>query len=796
MVERVSIPILAAMLASAAHAQKAPAAPGDTPSADAPAAPPDANIGDIVVTARKQNETLETVPLTVTAFSSKSIEKLQIKSLYDLAANTPGLSFGTTGGRNGINKLQIRNLSTGTSGISKASVFVDGVYFPGDYSSAPIANLDRVEVLKGPQSVAYGRSTFAGAVNFITRDPPKRLSGRIDAQFATLGQQDISGYVGGPIADGVSDIASARYYNFRGPGDWTNRDGYHFGNQRTISLTNKLVLEPVDDLRIKLYTSYNHDRDHAAPTLIYLPSQRNLTILRPDGTYSYYYTGETSTSFTRPFFNEAINGYLDDPGVKRDQYRIHLSADYVVAGQTVTAFVAHGHETLHNNYDIYSSGFGSIVRPDSHDVPQTHAYGALFFRTVSKTTDTQAELRVSAPSDWRLRYTVGYNYTDLTGHTNNYFPGITAAGVPFAAPTPAQSTDNWNNVNNPARDNSGFGGLYFDLTDKITISGEVRYQSERIETTDYLAGTHLSKTFNAWLPRANIQYRISPHFQVYAVYAVGNNPGGFNTSAPAARIIAAGLPVAYGEERLNNYEAGIKSTWLGGKLLVNLAGYHMDWKHQQVPQGYILDFPTLGAPSTITTSTASSRVSGFEGEVQAIPFAGLNLRGTVSYGDARYVHYCSSNYATLLGFANGPGCSYVDGKRQEGTPAWQFSLSGDYTHRLNDRWSYYLRADYEYAGRVYNEEFDYSWTGPTNLVNAYIGLESDHYSIQLFVKNLTQERTALKTFRFVDTRAAGGVYPAIQSTIGPIPAGAAGYENLSAYPRTPRQFGVTLGYKF
>ena len=168
-----------------------------------PASIEEASVGDIVVTARKSSERLQDVPLTISALSAATLEKTDTKTIFDLATRTPGLYFGTTGGRNGGNKLQIRNLSTGTSGGSKASVFIDGVFISGDYSSTALANLERIEVLKGPQSAYFGRSTFVGAVNFVTRDPGENFTGKIDAIWAGDGERDVSGFITTPI---VSDV--------------------------------------------------------------------------------------------------------------------------------------------------------------------------------------------------------------------------------------------------------------------------------------------------------------------------------------------------------------------------------------------------------------------------------------------------------------------------------------------------------------------------------------------------------------------------------------------------------------
>ena len=795
--------MVAAAGASTAHAQEAAPAAATPTSAPTPGASTDPVLGDIVVTARKREESLQAVPLTITAFSARAIEASDIKDMYDVAIKTPGLYFGTTGGRAGGNKLQIRNLSTGTAGGSKASVFIDGVYVSGDYSSTPLANLERVEVLKGPQSAYFGRSTFVGAVNFVTRDPGNDFTGKIDMIGATLGEADVSGFVTTPIVNDIlSNVVSFRYFTFTGPDRWRNtNDDYHFGNQSTLAISDKLVLHAGDHLKISAYASYVHDRDHI-PATTYLPmSARNLVVQRPDGTQSRYFSGPVDFDYNPSYYHERIRGYFDNPGVERNQYRGVLSVEADIAGQQVTGFAAFGDEKLRNDYDGFYLGSGTEIVPDKFGVPTPYTYTASNALSRVRTQDRQYELRLSAPADWRLRYLIGGNHTRIYGSNKLLLDTVSAAGVK-TLPAPLLIVSNSNTIlGNPARTDAIFGALYFDLNDRITISAEARHQWERIRSQNLLLASSspfydLSTTFEATLPRFNVQYKVDPTLQFYAVYARGNNPGGFNTSIPPANL-PAGVSLAFGEEKLSNYEAGFKSVWLDGKLLINAAVYHMDWSPQQVLQSYLTNFPATGSFTGLTTATAKSKVTGFEYEIQAIPAEGLDLRATGSYGKAKYVNYCSSNYYALTGIATGIGCRSVAGNQQEGTPALQLSFEADYSRPIDDRWNGYVRADYQYQSKVYFDEFNFAWTPPANVANVRIGAESGNVTLEAFVRNLFDDDHSPRATRAVyasptGATAAAFTYPAINGT----PAGGAAVQNVGATPRKPRQLGVRLGYRF
>lgn len=791
----------------------------------APAEAEEAGIGDIVVTARKTSERLQDVPLTITALSSETLEKTDTKTIFDLATRTPGLYFGTTGGRNGGNKLQIRNLSTGTSGGSKASVFIDGVFISGDYSSTALANLERIEVLKGPQSAYFGRSTFVGAVNFVTKDPGDNFEGKFDAISATDGELDFSGYVTTPIAEGVlSNTIAARYFEYRGPDAWVNRDGYHFGDQSTIALTNKLIFTPSDWLTIRWYGSYVHDRDHI-PQTSYAPiNTRNSRIVRPDGRISYYYKGSVNIDHSRAnapnLYQQFIIGYINNPGVTRDQYRSVLSFDAdILDGHSLSGFAAYADEKLANRFDAsYLGARANVIAPNAADVPTAYSFNASNFEFRQRTKDQQYEIRLNAPEEQSLRYTIGYNYTKIYGSTQGFFDPVTPAGVKVN-PAPLVTTNNLNTVlTNPSQTHGIFGGIYWDVSDQLTVSAELRHQWDKITLTQLPTAfapvpnpAFLSASFQATLPRFNVQYKVNDDLQFYGIYSIGNNPGGFNANVPTSFPLPPGVERAFGEEKLTNYEFGVKSTWLDGRLLFNAAVYHMVWDNQQVPQSVLTNFPAAGGVTVFTTATSKSTVTGFEAELEALPAEGLNLRGTVSYGKAKYKELCSTNYFALTGIATGFGCRSVAGFQQEGTPALQLSLFADYNFPLNDDTEGFIRADYQHQSKIYLDEWNDAWMGAANLAGLRIGAQSRGITVEAFIRNLFNDDHSPRTTRVSFTGVGGascsvpqtqagtcpaGNYPAVTNALGSFPAGAAGNQSYADTARRPRQFGVRVGYKF
>jgi len=183
---------------------------------------------EIIVTARKRAENLMEVPLSISAFTAESIEKIGIDNFTDLANQTPGLSFRQAYGRVGSgqggsasNRPAMRGQSN-IVGVPNVGFFVDGVYVSGNITSYQLDNVERIEVIRGPQSALFGRGTFAGAVNFVTRKPSEEFQGKIEVTAGKDDRYEATGYLSGPVIEGkLAAEVNARYYTFGG--DWYNR---------------------------------------------------------------------------------------------------------------------------------------------------------------------------------------------------------------------------------------------------------------------------------------------------------------------------------------------------------------------------------------------------------------------------------------------------------------------------------------------------------------------------------------------------------------------------------------------
>ncbi|WP_404477805.1 TonB-dependent receptor [Novosphingobium sp. BL-52-GroH] len=777
-----------AMVPTAAWAQSEQNTGTPADGADAAALP-----GEILVTARKTNERLLDVPVNVTAVTSESVEKFGVKDLFDLMNTVPSLSYGDTGNRNG-NKLTMRGLGVSTTGTSKASVFLDGVYIAGNFTGLSLAGLERVEVLKGPQSTIFGRSTFAGAVNYVTRSGSNETMGSMSAELASYGEKRMDGWLSGPIVDDkLYGFLSGYFYEYDAPDAWKNSDGIRMGAQSSNGLLGKLTYTPTDNLTIRGLVSYHSIDDSEGSALFIDPADRNGAIAKVNpitglatGTYAYYPMGSVPTFRPGAGDYDVAHNYLNNVGTRIDAWRTYLQLEWQSdSGYNVTLTGAQNDEKTDSQGNIYLRN------------RQPTGLGYVYVsKSASTVKDESLELRVATPTDKPIRLAAGAYYLHLANRTLAGPDSVTYVIAPGSSANDRVIPGGGSRTT--TEDYSIFGAAYVDPLPDVTISLEGRYQWEKVlqrsrSTTQqldiaaYQAGTASATfvellapdgkpyhgTFKKFLPRVNVQYDIAPNMNVYATYSIGTNPGRFNTSAYATvdqRQVQ--------EEELVNYEIGFK-----GRILPNLtieaAAYHMDWKNQQTQGSYYSGVNIY----SITTNDGNSKVDGAELLVNWFPVKALALRGSVSYNDGKYKDFCSANAAALYYSVTTPpyACISVKGNALESVSKWQTSLSFDYDTPITDHLDGFVRGDWAYMSGMWDSELNLARIGAANVVNLRAGIQADAWTFELYAKNLTNEDTPTRLTRASDP--AAGLTNQVN-------------QNIAFSPRRPRQFGGRVTFKF
>ncbi|WOK35471.1 TonB-dependent receptor [Sphingomonas sp. C3-2] len=693
-------------------------------------------VNDILVTARKRQESLQEIPLTITAFDSEKLEAAGIANVEQLTQFTPGWHFENAGSRQG-SSARIRGLDINTNNPTRqnASFFLDGVYFPGTVQSLDFNDIAQVEVIKGPQSAFFGRQTFGGAINFTTKEPTNELEARLSATAATDDYYDLSGSISVPlIEEKLFFRGSARYYSYGGPFRDT-LTGERLGAQESRNLNTSLIARPTDNLELKLRYINIKDDDGPIASAQIGSSQLNCG---PFGTGSRkFYCGELPV--IRDFqinTNVAPNNWgVKNFGFSRDADMFSAQARWDFGG---------GY-SLTGSFAQYQDSNVDVIDADLTAVP---AYGIATFQEFN---DKSYELRLASP-EGRLRWLVGAYYYDGFFSSN----AIYSYGPDFSV-TPARQTPDIARVENLAF----YGSATYQILDNLSLSGELRWQSDEVtnEGGQNAARRVLSGKTKAVLPRVILDWKPTRDIMAYAVFSQGNKPQQFNANiaglSQAQRDFISseyGVGVTLDEERLDNYEFGLKTKWLDGRLTANMAMYQMDWKDQvsrvQVFRSASDAANQLGQLD-VAANSGSSRIRGFELETSFAATPRLHLEGSFALTDAKYTDFNSVYIEQVTGNPDAVG------NRAPRFPKYQASFGASHTTPVDDDWNVVARADLSYMGKRYTDESNLAWMGDYALVNARLSAESERLRISLFVDNLFNQKGFSSAQRYRDMTAGG-----------------------------------------
>ena len=799
---------------------------------------------EIIVTARKRAENLMEVPLSISAFTAESIEKIGIDNFTDLANQTPGLSFRQAYGRVGSgqgggssNRPAMRGQSN-IVGIPNVGFFVDGVYVSGNITSYQLDNVERIEVIRGPQSALFGRGTFAGAVNFVTRKPSDEFQGKIEVTAGKDDRYEATGYLSGPVIEGkLAAEVNARYYTFGG--DWYNRatkkrDG---GKESSRNVGNKLFFTPSDNFSIETNLGWSKDVDgfFAAaysgincdfPNIVAtVPFPRSSTRRRG------YYCGEIESPSTF-FSRDDVLEQLGIDGVNRTTWRASAKATYEFNDWSVTAI---GAANKLRNANAFDSSF-------EQEEVSLRSQG--FSVNEDRRKDWSFEARIDSPRDRRFHGLAGvyvYNEDDGRGFRGALTQGGTGA-VPFF-PT-VQTITVRNNIRdaipvlpaiaagtvrlalNPTendsavRNRSVFGLLEFEATDALKFTAEGRYQSDQIindPLIEFAFGvtppppgiSELKSKFKKFLPRATALYSVNDQWNVYANVAHGNKPGGFNTlasdAAAASRAFFVENYQTFGEESAWTYELGLKGATEDRKISVNSSVYWIDWSDQQLTTTFLYTRPSPPASTPTNTSTAitnagQTRIRGLEIDINAKPVESVTLRLAYSLTNAKLRNFLDAETEDIYDTDGRVGAfdragdpnGQAAGQRLPQVPQHQIILSAAFTQPVSADWSAFIRSDLTYESRRFDQVHNLAHTGDSYISNLRTGVENDSMSVTFFVNNLFDDRTPTAITRILNF----GKFIQVPSRGDPAVLQTTFFRDMQfGLPRT-RTFGVTANYKF
>jgi len=608
-----------------------PAAQITAPAADAnaAAAPQDsgAGVGDIVVTAQRRSESIQKVPISIQAISGDQLLDQGIHNSADISRIAANVGSQQPAGEGSITILTIRGI--GLNDYSTTNSGPNGLYFDEVYLSSAIAqtfplfDLDRVEVLKGPQGTLYGRNTSGGAINYVTRKPTNAFEGYLNTQFGSFNTLNVQGAVGGPI---TSDLSVRIAVNVNESSGYANNvtTGQKENGTNSVAGRAQLAWKPTDRLSIAL--SGNFYRLDTRPNRF-----RHLGVLDPQ-------TGQVCSVATARagdcvdlYGLGTLPGFYDVSSTMRNHmltriYGGSARVDYDLGGVTLTSISSYIHADRNYLEDT------DAVAPRLVEVG---------YNTRSNTL-TQ-ELRVNLDRG-PLKAVAGVYYLNETLHQDTsidllrdidlfYGPGV---GDNLAETSFAYATQK-------SYSYAVFGQFDYKILPALTLTLGGRYSWEKkrlvydrtsqyqVGEIDVLGPVIVTPTIRERIDDGAVNYRVALNYQVaptvslYASTATGYKSGGFNggflDNDPAVARRQA-QPVR--PEHVTSYEIGLKSTWLDRKILFNIAAFYNRYKDQQV---FTL-IPALNAgdpPINVLDNAPKSHTEGIEATLGISPVRGLTI---------------------------------------------------------------------------------------------------------------------------------------------------------------------------
>ena len=742
--------LFAQVAAGVAHAQTAP-------------------LEEVVVTAQKRAGNLQDTPIAISAVTGDAIEKLNIDDIGAIAAANPSLVYSEAGGEA---QLYIRGIGSNIFNVGadqSVATHIDGVYTGrANMGLTQFLDIDRVEILRGPQGTLYGRNATGGAINIISRAPTDEFEGYVSGLVGSFDRIDVRGAVSGPISENLSGRLAVRRLK---------DDGY------TEDLDPQGGDKIDDNDLAALRGSLRWKSDALTATLI--------------AEHSEFQNGNTS------IFPIDNTGLAESFGAKpnRDIHKtynntpsFHEWETGAVTGILDWAVTDTTNLNLTVGYRDWDSDF--LFNTDGTEIEITRT-------TLSYASEQlSAELRLSGESGWG-RWLVGAYWFDEDKYGAL---GLVRSG--FTPPTVLVPRSFIFRADGTGEATALFGQVDFKLADTWTLSAGLRYSDEKkgdflrqstllpdnellglftpnpIPDATPASTRRVTRSWDAWTPRVGLEFRPSDDRLFYLTYSEGFKSGGFNDLSV--------VNPPFDPELVDSIEVGAKTEWLGGRLRANASAFYYDYTDLQVSV-----FASVGSiTTTFTTNAAEATVQGLELDLAAKVTDSLDIAASLAILDATYDRFvtpygsCTAANVALDARCTGrvglPRLIDAAGNRLTNAPEFKGSISATYRFDLSGGGSISLLGAAHHQGRVYFVPANTTVMSQSSytLVDARIGYENESgdLAIGAFVKNLADEDYFHNIVQFTSTSDARKDVFAIGNALG--------------YPAAGRQWGVEVTYRF
>jgi outer membrane receptor protein involved in Fe transport len=607
--------------------------------------------GDIIVTAQRRSERAQDVPSSLTVLSAERLQSQGVLSLADYAKQVPTLNIIGSGGA-GTGQATLRGVSTGSDRVAGIGIYLDDVPFTpssarilstGFTFDPDLADMERIEVLAGPQSTLYGASAMGGLIQYITRQPDLNTahgSARLFASTVDGGGTGggVKGSISVPIINDTLALSASAFYR-SDPGFVDNI----FRNEDNVNRSK--VYGGRLALRIKIGEDFE-------TTFIGLVQD----ITRP-GRNTVHLNADFSPTFGRLAYSTPV---ALPTHIKYRSANARSILD--LGGAQITNIASYSNFSGRSVSDF--SYLGPLL-PLLSGVPgpTTNTVGYDGTPTAKKYTE---ELRI-ASSPGRLEWLAGAFITREEGSNPLFMRGRDANGVILPSSSPYFNVYTFASTGSFV-EKAAFGDLTFHVTPKLAITGGMRYSSNKqhavLHTTGLLGVNNavLGSRENATTYLASITYQPTRELTLYAKAGSAYRPGGSNPLN--SQQIAAGVPDSYAADRLWNYEIGVKGSAFDRRLSFAVSAFHMDWTDIQLSQ-IINGFGAVG-------NAAGAKIDGVEASLTLTPVNGLQLSANAAYLDTQYT-------------GDVPSANVFAGNRLPFAPKFRGSISMDYSRPVEGR---------------------------------------------------------------------------------------------------------------
>lgn len=730
-------------------------------------------IEEIVVSARKRDESLQEVPLSITAITSDTIADRGVYNIRDIINLTPALTMSEFGAGT-LNFPVIRGLTNLTAGgfaENNVSVFYNGAYLPDpNIIDVTFLDIERVEIVKGPVSALYGRNAFSGVINYVTKRPSDEFEGHAQFIGGSSGRYGAQASVSSQVSDGVFGIRVAGRFDDFG-GTWEdNTTGTDFGGYKKRAIQLGLEFDPAESVNIFANLLYADDR-YDLPTRVFAAGNCGAA---PGATQPVIcgkipdFTDETKNQTL------ATNPSFDQFGNDRETFIGTLDANIELGSYTLksqTTYLDSKRKEIRDQ-DLSSTGQPFALLPTATE-PAAPVNLATFFSNGQESESFQQELRLSSPEEEAFRWSFGGFYAKFDSTTNdslllngeNIPPGREldpdsigfVPGFPLIAPGDPLNPDTAQVVDLEDREISLFGLTDFDVTDAFTLSAEARWTDQRKFQNG--SGTSLAvffgdndgpdgieADFDFWSFRLTASYTLPDDSLLYVSAAKGNKAGGFNSSTTLDPV-----DLFFGPEVNWTYEAGYKSILQDGRVSLEAAVFYSDLSDLQL-NGFTAD--GLGS---VIRNAGSARSYGFELDVTAFVAEGITLRGGIAYTNPEFrdgsilaggssprqcpnIPECADRVITNDQGRAGLNLAGLSLPRQSD---WTGTLNLDVVQPLTGDWNWAVRSTYRFQTRQYatTPQANVGYSGTRHIANIRAGAETERYSITAYVNNLFNDGT-------------------------------------------------------